>query len=646
MRPYQETYVAQNKEIRSLLDAASMSPNPDTTTENTMTSGQFWSIRRRHRFRAQVLADANTELLRQNLMPVLDDIISAPEEEIRELDDFADHLLVGARQLDLVLNYMIRAALVTYARKWEKRDMLIRELYQMGMALFYMQSTITYSSQVLYSWKMSLVFGEAASYIRMYDAIEDIETRGYIHRAMGNLALAYSWNDEEGARRKIQAIRRSMQILSDPVYREKTPSLPWELYIEKSHRERITAMGYLRMMGNTEHVQDVVSEVLESTVYVREKELEKSRKRGKSLAIRWLAQYEIAQYHCGIFSLGHLLGELEKLYVKRNSKDITFDGIETNLFIPAIYSQYLRGDEALRHQKKQVVQYMYHGAARYVRSMSFDQLDAKISRNLTEISLVFIEYPDGLLLKDFLVELVASRHPELYVEFLMTGKLTHFLAERIIESHPEFLTSLPGCESAEQVRKQKEKILHFAYEAGLLAETGLLSVTHLVEIPVRSWFEEEKRIYETHVYAGRNILAECESTKRYAQTAFGYHRYYNERGGYPEAYSRRENEYQAITDIVSAASCLIRRMKRLGLSAKYRSSAETEQPVFAVDFVRVRELFSKALAEVCAQSGTRFSPDVAACLAENAEPLVPYLQTSLQEACCRAYEMIGKVLEE
>ncbi len=70
------------------------------------------------------------------------------------------------------------------------------------MTLFYMQDIIRRADRTDYNWKMSLMFGEAASYIKEYDRIEDMETRGYIHRAMGNLALAYSGLDEADGRRR------------------------------------------------------------------------------------------------------------------------------------------------------------------------------------------------------------------------------------------------------------------------------------------------------------------------------------------------------------------------------------------------------------------------------------------------------------
>ena len=84
---------------------------------------------------------------------------------------------------------------------------------------------------------------------------------------MGNLALAYAGLDEADGRRKSAAIRRSLQILEDPVYHEKSPDLPWDLYLMKTHQERTTALGLLRTGFADPQIQ---REVMESAEYVRD----------------------------------------------------------------------------------------------------------------------------------------------------------------------------------------------------------------------------------------------------------------------------------------------------------------------------------------------------------------------------------------
>ena len=183
MREYQEKYIQNLKEIFVLNAAPEQIP---------LDVEAFVQERNQRRAQARALAQENTALLRQELFPQLDDVVSASDEDVAHLEDFAAHLVEGAAQLDMVLSYYLHNALLVYARRWEKRDMLIRELYQTAMALFYMEESATRVKQYPYRSKLAMLFGEAASFIKCYDAIEDQETRGYIHRSMANLALVYN----------------------------------------------------------------------------------------------------------------------------------------------------------------------------------------------------------------------------------------------------------------------------------------------------------------------------------------------------------------------------------------------------------------------------------------------------------------------
>ena len=304
--------------------------------------------------------------------------------------------------------------------------MLIRELYQGAMALFYMQDILMSAQQTPYQWKLRMLFGEAASYIKQYDQIEDMETRGYIHRAMGNLALASSGLNHEDGLRKMTAIRRSLRFLNDPVYHEKSPGLPWELYIYKSHQERTTALGLLRAGEND---PQVLREVMESAEYVMDQQREAARERGQTPALRWQYAYEAAQYHCGVRPLSYLLGWMEQVYMERDERDYSPEGIYRNMFLPALYAAYFEGDPEHRAKKKEIMGLMYRRMTKYVRRMPDNQLSESTQKNLLACLNSFVEYPDGILEKDFILELVACRNPDGYVSSRMAAEIGVMLTD-------------------------------------------------------------------------------------------------------------------------------------------------------------------------------------------------------------------------
>lgn len=604
MREYQAKYMENLKEVLRL------NAPPDRVPEDARTYAEARALQAREIRR---LCQENTNLLRENLFPTLDNIATACGEDIRNLEAFAAALNERGAYLDLVLCYQLHSALVTYARRQGKRDMLIRELYQSAMALFYMQDVIQSAEQNTYQWRLASLFGEAASYIRRYDEIEDMETRGYIHRAMGNLALVYPGLNHQDGERKMAAIRRSLRILTDPVYHQKSPGLPWDLYITRSHQERTTGLGLLRAGEND---PQVLREIIESAEYVMDRQREAAARQGGRPAFRWRYAYEAAQYHCGIRPLSYFLGWLERTYMERDETDYSLEGTYYNMFLPALYADYIAKDPEYRIKKKEIMQLMYRRMVSYIRQMPDHQLSSAIQKQLLACVTTFAEYPDGLLEKDFILKLVACRNPDSYVSSRIAAAVAEMLVERAVSQAPELLVGALGCRDVPQVRARREELRVFVHESCLLHNVGMMTFNHFVRHIARSWMEEEKDMYQCHVWSGKIMLEQSESTRPYVWAAVGHHRFYDGSGGYPDSYRREEDPSPMLTDLISAAVHLVRLLDdRMHL---------TSQPLCLED----------ALAQIRAGAGTRLAPHWAKLLCG----LEPELREYLKDGQVRAYE--------
>lgn len=611
MREYQKTYVENLKRIITLND-------PDR--QQAGDGEGFFALRRERSRQVHALIRENSAMLRRELFPVLDDIASADDEEIGHLSDFAAALGAGGMdQLDLILNYSIHNALVVHARKRNKRDMLIRELYQTGLALFYMQEIINRSGKNRYQWKMGLMFGEAASYIKQYDDITDPETRGYIHRSMGNLSLAYGGANMDDAKRKMAAVRRSLQVLTDPMYREKTPSLPWDRYVYVSHQERSSALNVLRA-GYSD--PQVVREIMESAEFVREYQAEMCRQTGAKPMVRWRMGYEAAQYHCGIRPLSYLLHWLEQAFFERDQEDYSEDGVYNNITIPALYAEYLARSEEYRSAKKNVLLHMYRQVERYVRSAAESQVGEQLSKELLVCLQSFVEYPSGIQAKDFLLRLVMGRDADAYVHSRLIAQIAEMMTARAIDVRPEVLVGALGCPDADQVKANAQALRRFAYDSGLLHDVGLLAFPGLTRHIGRSWLEDEEEMYRHHVYVGEALLVQSPSTRPYAPVALGHHRFYDGSGGYPPEYDRSAQRDQPIIDIIAVANYFVRSTDQLS-SINYSA--------YSCD---------QALAAIADLSGTRFSPQAVALLLELAPDIRAYLDHGVQEAYAEAFRLM------
>lgn len=610
MREYQKQYIENLRQVFALNAPPAAIP-PDAAAYMEDRAGRVAEIRR--------LSQENTELLRRELFPLLDNIVSAGEEDIRNLEAFAASLSGQGEYLDLVLCYTLHMALITYARHWEKRDMLIRELYHGAMALFYMQNILASSRQGPYQWKLGMLFGEAASYIKQYDSIEDMETRGYIHRAMGNLALVYPGLNHQDGQRKMAAIRRSLKVLTDPAYHEKSPGLPWDLYIFKSHQERTTGMGLLRA---GEQDPQILREIMESAEYVRDRQLEIAKKHGTPPSLRWRCTYETAQYHCGVRPLRDLLRWMETAYMERDEKDYSPEGVYRNLFLPALYAAYIDGNPEYRAKKKEVVGLMVRRLVKYIRRMPDNQLSESLQKTLLSVLQAYVEYPDGLSQKEFILKLVACRNPDSYASSRMAAQVAKLLVDKAVREEPELLTGSLGCSTVDEVRAKAPELSRFVYEGCLLHNVGMMSFDHLVRHIGRGWLEEEKEMHQYHVYSGEIILSQSESTRPYVWAALGHHRFYDGSGGYPERYRREDDPQPVLTDLISAAVHLIRLLDN--------RTFLTSQPL----------PLPEALARIKADAGTRLSPDWARLLCGLELELEEYLKGGQAEAYQEAFDLL------
>lgn len=604
MREYQEKYLGNLRRVFELNSMPAKLPSP-----------QEYLARLPERTRElQRLSEENTAMLRRELFPLLDDIITATQEDIANLERFAAAMNQGGAYLDLVLCYYLHNAIITYARHWQKRDLLIRHLYHGAMSLFYMQEILRRADRTDYNWKMSLMFGEAASYIKQYDQIEDMETRGYIHRAMGNLALAYPGLDEADGRRKQAAIRRSLQILEDPVYHEKSPDLPWDLYLMKTHQERTTALGLLRTGFVDPQIQ---REVMESAEYVLDG---LGRSQGGRIPIRWQYAYEAAQYHCGVRPLSYLLGWLENAFMERDEGDYSSEGFYRSMFIPALYASYLEHDGQLIYKKQYVLSFMYRRLEEYVRKMPDHQLSEATLNNLLACLQSFVEYPDGILEKDFIMTLVVCRSPDSFASSYMSSQIARMMVQAALLRCPEYLSGALGYEDEETLRANKDRLETFVYEACLLHNVGFLAFCNLARRIGRGRLEEEEELIRCHVYAGAKLLGQSPSTRPYVNAALGHHRFFDGSGGYPKEYDRSKDPNVMLTDLISAAIRLVHIMEDRAGGGPLR--------------------LDTALEQISREAGTRLDPKWCRLLAEISPRLEEYLPTARTQAYNAAFLLL------
>ena len=251
MQSYQEEYIA------SLRDSAGYT----VKGRGALTFEECLALADQEKKQAEERAKQNMKLLREELFPVLDHIYEADEAELVQLEEFAGKLLCGREELDVGLFCQIHKALLNLARLKKDRRGMIRELYWLGMGYYSVCNKLVgleRSEIQKYISQMRLCFTEAAAYLKYFDEIDDVETRGYILRSRANMALGQFPSPGE----KIRMVKRTLEILQDKGYQEKEPGLPWERYIYMTHQQMAASISYGREESMTsQDVEDVMESV-------------------------------------------------------------------------------------------------------------------------------------------------------------------------------------------------------------------------------------------------------------------------------------------------------------------------------------------------------------------------------------------------
>ena len=131
--PYQEEYIRNTKEILGL---------GQTGLRSSRDFDLWFGTVREKSARAAHLKQRNMEILNGNLFPLLDNLHAASEEQIRSLGEFADVLLDWNNNLDRGICVTIHDALLSLCRVRKDRNGIIRELYKLGMGLFYLNRMV------------------------------------------------------------------------------------------------------------------------------------------------------------------------------------------------------------------------------------------------------------------------------------------------------------------------------------------------------------------------------------------------------------------------------------------------------------------------------------------------------------------------
>lgn len=599
MQPYQEEYVNHMREIAEL------------STVSTVGFSDFeswFSGRKAAEARIEELRSRNLELLNRHLFPMLDNLYGASAGDIAELEEFSDKLMDWKTNLDCCMYVTIHDALLSIYRVKRDRNAIIRELYKLGMGHYYlnrMTQGIEAPAVTSMHFRNEMFFTEAGSYLRHYDEIDDEQTRGYIVRALANIAICST-----NKKRRIATTARTLAIIKDEHYRSLAPGLPWAAFLRNSHQQMSSNRSELSAGSLS---KEELALVLDSCY-----EVFKPEQISDNPSIRWLWPYYEMEYNCGYVDLTTTLDRLERLIRQTSYDSYDVSGLYGNIQLPIYYGRLLKKNPKIIDDPKRVhfLDFAYRKMLKTLLTVPQEHFGDYLHYFLI---LVFTDYfeIDGLLsYREITARLMQRYSGELYVRSRRAGDMMRCLCEAILEREPNYFSLIPL-----KSGNDREALLDYAKNCGLYMDFGLVKMNIGRIQQSRNLFEDEYRILQLHTISGFTDLKGRSSTADYADIALGHHRWYNGSDGYPDSYVRTESNFRQMTDVAALVTAMLD-----------RRGADRDS----------------LLRELLEGEGKRFAPGVTACLTDEKliDRLFSILDSDGEDYYRSVYREINLSLEE
>ena len=540
MLPYQEQYVNNLRQI-----AAESAPAACGGADFE----SWYALLRAGWDRVNALREENIALLRRHLFPMLDDLHAASEEELAALSAFGDVLMDWKSNLDCGTYVLIHDSLLRLCRLRRDRSGIIRELYKLGMGLYYQNRSVLALApewRAPFFFRNEMVFTEAGAYLKFFSELDSEETKGYVIRALDNIAICAT-----DKHRRVAVTDRVLKLVKDEYYRAMAPGLPWDSFYRKSLQQMSSNRSVLSDGGMSKEELAAVLEACHE-VFLPEQATQNPN-------VRWIWPYYEMEYSCGFADLWTTLDRMERLILSVPVEQHDVSGLYANVQLPIFYGQLLKNNPAAlqKESRRAFLAKAYGRMLRSLLTLPLSRIDVYALYDVTLVTANYYETEGVPTYREVTEQLMRRFCPRLYLRSRLTGALLARLCAAICRAEPGFFDDVPFLAAMPPGEAKERLLLEFAADCGLYHDFGLLKM-HLDRLcQSRELYEDEQSIYQLHTVSGRDDLAGRKSTERFADCALGHHAWYGGSGGYGESYVRARSPYRQMTDALAVAVYLV-----------------------------------------------------------------------------------------
>ncbi len=379
---------------------------------------------------------------------MLDDLYDADIFTLQSLEEFADKLLDWSSNLDPGVYVAIHDALLRMYRVLKNRNKIIKELYCLGMGLYYLSRMIQGSDHPLAKkifLENELVFTEGASYLRYFDQIDDEETKGYIIRCLANISIAAF-----DRKKRISVTAKVLNIITDPYYRNLAPSLPWDTYLRRTYQQMSSNRSTLSKGDLSNEELSLVMEACQ-IVFQPEKDNDNPN-------VRWLWPYYEMEYSCGFADLKTTLQRMEHLIGSMPYDQYDVSGLYANVQLPIYYGTLLRENPEYLNKPRYIefLNNAYHKMMKALLSFPGDKIEEFYYYDIILLTDSYLETKGTQSYYDVTKKLMGRIAGNDYIRLRRNGEMMRFLSQlRHVTIPPSSTTSISSGTSKIRMKKKK-----------------------------------------------------------------------------------------------------------------------------------------------------------------------------------------------
>lgn len=180
-------------------------------------------------------------------------------------------------------------------------------------------------------------------------------------------------------------------------------------------------------------------------------------------------------------------------------------------------------------------------------------VDKTMYRNIIPL-LKYLDYKDGIF--NVLLDLTIFRQIQTAIHSYMVGKSAILILEKVIDKQPELLTNLPGLETIDLVRENKQQILKYIMNASLVHDVGKILCTNEINMQYRNITEVEFETIKFHPISSSEILRSIPQLERYHPIAVGHHKSFDGTFGYPLNFDNVNSKQKIFIDLIRICDSL------------------------------------------------------------------------------------------